>query len=186
MQTSGPKSPCKICGRTKDGDCRSTPDLILCHTGTDLRPGETITIDGQLWAFIRGNGGFSGMAAVFRPHSDRAPLDQRSTAKHDAQTKARHAVAAYSIERFYEAFQAAWDLPDFHTLTPDQLCQGAATLARAQEVGTALAKNLQCLWREAPELKELHRERVNGYLKSLAYQVEDFRHFKQHYLGEVG
>ena len=70
MQTSGPKTPCPVCQRTKDADCRFTTDLILCHTGTDLRPGECITIDGQQWAFIRHNGGFSGQAAVFRPHRE--------------------------------------------------------------------------------------------------------------------
>ena len=185
MQTSGPKSPCKICGRTKDGDCRSSSGLILCHTGTDLRPGDTIDIDGQLWAFIRGNGGFSGMAAVFRPHRDRAPLDQRSAAKHDAQAKARHAVATFSITRFYEAFQAAWDVPDFHSLATDELAAATRTIELANEIGCDLAANLQRLWRDAPELKDLHRERINGYLKSLKHQVNDLRHFRSYYLGEA-
>lgn len=185
MQASGPKHPCPACGRTKDADCRFTSDLILCHTGTDLKPGECITIDSAPWAFIRHNGGFSGQAAVFRPHRDNNRAPGHGSSRPDAQAKARQAIAAFSITRFYEAFQAAWDIPDLHSLTADELIAATATITRAQEIGADLSKNLQRLWREAPELKDLHRERVNAYLKNLAYQASDLSHFRSHYLGEV-
>ena len=71
MRSSGRNNPCPVCGRTKDTDCRWNDAKILCHTGTDLRPGDTLTIARQKWAFIHHKGGFSGMAAVFKPHRER-------------------------------------------------------------------------------------------------------------------
>ena len=68
MHSSGRNNPCPVCGRTKDSDCRWNNATILCHTGTDLRPGDTLTYARQKWAFIHHKGGFSGMAAVFKPH----------------------------------------------------------------------------------------------------------------------
>lgn len=191
MQPSGPKTPCKVCGRDSDGDCRSTEDLILCHQGrrfappAHLRPGDTLSIDGKPWALIRHGGGFDGQAAVFRPHRESSPPANRHPDGGNARAKARQAVAAFAIERFYRAFQAAWDVPDFHSLTPEALREAIRTIELAHEIGRALAASLQRLWRDAPDLKVIHRERINGYLKSLNYQLDDLRHFRSCYLGEV-
>ncbi|QNI54646.1 hypothetical protein SynBIOSE41_02141 [Synechococcus sp. BIOS-E4-1] len=72
MKSSGHNQPCPVCSRVKDADCRFNDEVVLCHTGTDLRPGDTITISGAQWAFIHHKGGFSGMAAVFMPHRERS------------------------------------------------------------------------------------------------------------------
>jgi hypothetical protein len=57
---SSQRNPCPICGRTKDGDCRTSPDGlgVLCHYGQShsppdgLKPGDVITRkDSQSWAF---------------------------------------------------------------------------------------------------------------------------------------
>jgi putative DNA primase/helicase len=51
---SSPKNPCPVCDRTKDGDCRITPDLVICHSYS-----EPVDIPG--WCFqkysSRGAGG---------------------------------------------------------------------------------------------------------------------------------
>ena len=44
MKSSGHNQPCPVCSRVKDADCRFNDEVVLCHTGTDLRPGDTITI----------------------------------------------------------------------------------------------------------------------------------------------
>lgn len=73
---SSKKTPCPVCGRTKDADCAWTKDLILCHqsdsnqTIASLRIGDVINADGQKWALVKVNAGFSGKAAVFRPHRE--------------------------------------------------------------------------------------------------------------------
>jgi CRISPR-associated protein Cmr3 len=51
---SGRNNACPVCGRTKDGDCRTTPDgaEVICHHPKEHRPGEVITgADGIAWAF---------------------------------------------------------------------------------------------------------------------------------------
>ena len=55
---SSKSNPCPVCGRVKDGDCRASDLLVLCHRGTThhppagLRPGVVITgRDGRPWAY---------------------------------------------------------------------------------------------------------------------------------------
>ena len=71
MQQSGRNNPCPHCGRTKDGDCRWSDSIVLCHSGSDLRPGEVITLNGADWYLSRHGGGYDGQAAVFKRHKPR-------------------------------------------------------------------------------------------------------------------
>lgn len=55
---SGRSNPCPVCGRTKSGDCRTSPELVLCHYGTTHHPPVGIRVkdvipghDGQRWAY---------------------------------------------------------------------------------------------------------------------------------------
>jgi hypothetical protein len=51
---SGKRNPCPICGREKDGDCRTSGDgmEVICHHPKDYRPGEIVQLaDGPRWAF---------------------------------------------------------------------------------------------------------------------------------------
>lgn len=191
MQPSGPKTPCKVCGRDSDGDCRSTEDLILCHQGTrfappaHLRPGDTISIDGKPWALIRHGGGFDGQAAVFRPHREGIRSDATTFGRPDSKKEIEMAIAGYAIERFYRCFQDAWEVKDLHSLSPDELTEATRVIELAHEVGLDLAKNVQRLWRSDPLLKEMHFDRISVYLRTLRYQVADLRHFRSYYLGEV-
>ena len=49
---SGVKSPCPICGRTKDGDCRITSDgRVFCHTKRDGKLGKA-SIDNPAYVYL--------------------------------------------------------------------------------------------------------------------------------------
>jgi len=74
---SSPKSPCPVCGRTKDGDCRTTDDgLVLCHTYQDGEPGQVITgTDGQQWAFTK----HSDIWGVYAPHREQKAIRPQGT-----------------------------------------------------------------------------------------------------------
>ena len=54
---SGKKNPCPVCGRTKDRDCRTSPDgmEVICHHPKDFRPGDVVrgAGDGLAWAFTK-------------------------------------------------------------------------------------------------------------------------------------
>ncbi len=76
LQPSSNRNPCPICGRTKDGDCRISAELILCHYGSSnhppqhLKSGEVFTgADGQRWAFTGDTS--DDRAATFTLHKPR-------------------------------------------------------------------------------------------------------------------
>jgi len=76
---SSKANPCPICGRQKDGDCRISADLVLCHHGSNHHPpehlkrGEVITgSDGQQWAFTGDTS--DSRAATFTLHKPLEPI----------------------------------------------------------------------------------------------------------------
>ena len=183
MQHSSKAHPCPACQRTHDGDCRFTTDLVLCHSGTDLRPGDTIDIAGQPWALIRHDGGFDSAAAVFRPHrEDFKPTRSRIA---DGDRLAKRTIAAYSIRHFLDHFQQAWDLPDFHDLSPDALQNAFALIEATEAEGIVLKRSLVSVWRECTDLADLYRWRIDSCVKSIKAQAKDAHHFRRHYLGEA-
>ena len=187
MFSSNRNTPCAVCGRTKDADCRWADDVILCHSGTDLRPGQTIDANGREWAFIRHDGGYDGGAAVFKPHRPRSQCkasQHRPSVQDLSNRDAQRVLWSQVIEGFYVAFIAAWNVHDFHWLRPSELKAAFATIERAHEKGAVLSRSLQTIWRDHPDLKELHKLRVEQYIKHLSHQQDDAEHFKLHYLGE--
>ncbi len=188
MKSSGHNQPCPVCSRVKDADCRFNDEVVLCHTGTDLRPGDTITISGAQWAFIHHNGGFSGSAAVFKPHREKElPRGQRlqtpNTAQQLLSMQTRRHQWASAIEEFHTAFQLAWDIPDLYEASPEQLQSASAAVSDAQSCAAALRPHLPHIWRDHKDLEQLHRQRVESNLKTLSYIAEDLRQFQQNELG---
>ena len=188
MKASGRNNPCPCCGRVKDADCRFNDEVVLCHTGTDLRPGDQITINGAQWAFIHHNGGFSGMAAVFKPHREKEPssgqhLQTPNTAQELLSRQTKRSQWAHILDQFHDAFDAAWDIPDLYTCTPNQFQSACAVVSDAQAKAAALRPHLRTIWRDHPDLDQLHRLRVDAELKSIAFIAEDLRSFQQNELG---
>jgi predicted transcriptional regulator len=128
FKPSSKRTPCPICNRTKDGDCRISDDLVLCHHGSthspppglkpgDLHPGH----DGRHWAFT-GNTK-DGRAAVFtidkprqQGHQPRpwSPPDLKRTPTHLGMAKLPEAAP-----------EPPKHWPDRHRLTysPDQFVE---------------------------------------------------------------
>ena len=187
MKYSGRNNPCPACQRVHDGDCRWNEEVILCHSGTDLTPGDTININGAQWALIRTNGGFSGQAAVFKPHRE---LEQHSTHKRTPNTaqdllsrQTKRSQWAFILEQFHDAFNEAWEIPDLYTCTPNQLNNACTVVADAQTKAAAIRPHLQTIWRDHKDLDQLHRLRVESHLKTIAYIAEDLRQFQELELG---
>ena len=186
MKASGRNNPCPACGRTKDADCRWNDTTILCHTGTDMRSGDTLTIAGTKWAFIHHKGGFSGVAAVFKPHRERSRGENLLTPNSPKELLSRQAKRhqwSEVLQQFYDAFDAAWNVADFYTATPNQLTAAFAAITDAQAKAAALTPHLQAIWRDCPDLKQFHKLRVEHCLKSIAYMVRDAEDFERLDLG---
>ena len=187
MKRSSKKMPCPFCGRSKDADCAWTDDVAFCHSGSDLRIGQTVDIDGQPWILVKLNGGFSGAAAVFKPHqeNERYPGNAGANRLQILDTQARRAVASVSIERFFTAFDRAWNVSDFHSLNAHQLREATTAITSAEQIGLELNRSIATVWREHHDLRDLCRDRFDACLQNLKHQVNDLRHFRLHYLGEV-
>ena len=58
LRPSGRNNPCPTCTRSKDGDCRISTDLVICHRGSTHHPPNGLKAgdvldghDGQRWAY---------------------------------------------------------------------------------------------------------------------------------------
>ena len=191
MQRSGSNNPCPSCGRVKDKDCAWNEEVIFCHQGSSCGPdhnlkiGDCIFIDGAPWALVKTDAGFSGKAYVFKPHEDREWSSPSGVNRRELlDRRARRAIAALSLERFFNAFQRAWDLPDLHSMTPEQLQDAIKTIHNAHTIQCELAGSVQTIWREHPDLSQLYRLRFEGCVKAVTWMAKDLADFRCQYLGE--
>ena len=197
MQVSSKKSPCPCCGRTKDPDCRFSDDLILCHCGSTsgppqhLRLRDVIQIQGRPWQLMKINAGYDGAAHCFKPHQERERTHRQESwhrppsAEHMAMQQAHRSMAILGLEQFFEQFQQTWNIGDFHSLPAAQLQQSFGLIYAAEQKGLTLARSLQTIWREHPDLRDRHRDRFDSCIRNLKAQRQDVDHFRSHYLGEA-
>ncbi len=192
MLSSGRKTPCPSCGRTKDGDCRFNDEVILCHSGESggpnpaLRIGEVVNIEGRSWALVKTRAGHSGSSHVFKPHQPKRQKSQKTTRTgRQQEQQAKAEVASIAIERFFDEFDRAWNVMDFHSLSPKELKEGIDAIETAHQTGQQLSDLIQSIWRENHDLRSLYIDRFNACIRNLGYQVDDLRHFRNHYLGEI-
>ena len=190
MHRSVPKSPCPACGRAKDADCAWAHDIIFCHQGSshgvgNLKLGDVIKANGTEWALTSRKGGFDGAAAVFRPHRPKSPHHRVYSPQEPGTVRATAAAGRKALLAFYAAHDRAWAIPDFHSLTPDELREATLTITKARDRATVLGRMAPQLWREYPDLAEQHRARFEGYRRSIQAQWDDLFHFRTYYLGEV-
>lgn len=179
-QSSGNSNPCPVCFRTKDRDCRFNDEVVLCHSGSQLKPGDCLEIEGKDWALIRTDGGHSGQAAVFKPHRERhKPRPTQSTSA-SFSSKAQWTDL---IQQFYAAFDAAWNVPDFYFSEPQELKDSFAAIEKAHQYSASLAPFLNTIWRDHPDLKQLHQLRIEEAKKIIASMDADARNFQTYELG---
>ena len=193
MKHSGNNNPCPSCGRKKDSDCRWTDDVIFCHCGSTHSPnqslhiGDTVPLNGEKWALVKTNGGFDGAAFVFKPHQDKSVGSRRRVraSPQELSTKqAKRSIASVSLERFFDAYRAAWDVKDFHTLNAHQLNEAIKVIEGAACIGRDLSRSVDKVWHEHHDLRDLHKGAFEACLSSINEQVKELAHFRAHYLGE--
>ena len=187
MKRSSRKQPCPFCGRTHDSDCAWTEDVAFCHSGSDLSIGQTIDVDGQQWALVKLNAGFSGHAAVFKPHQELCRSTPTKQINHQQilTHQAKRSISALALERFFNAFDAAWNIRDLHSLNQNELIDAIAVIGKAHHNSIEMKATAQTIWREHKDLSDLYRDRFEACVLNLKYQINDLNHFRSFYLGEV-
>jgi len=185
LKQSSRRSPCPVCGRNTDGDCRFSDELILCHCGTrfgppqGLRVGDVLPVGGSSWALIRVQAGYDGAAFEFRPHSGppRPPLPRARQRRQQLNARALMADAMASVDR-------ALAVPEFVHSTPDELRTAWHLIDAAAAQCSALKAGLLHSARQNPLLRE-HLNLLNEAIRQIDYQQRDANTFKAHYLGEI-
>lgn len=177
MQQSGRNAPCPACGRTKDGDCRFNDEVILCHSGSDLRPGAVVTLDGADWYLSRHGGGYDGQAAVFKPHK---PLEREPLVVRQRRAAVQLIDDITVIEQEASTFDAlaasALGILPVEQMLDDDIRAAKDTCAQAFELANQLITKLTRAKRHDKSLVPVF-EAVESTQRELRYQLADLTEY---------
>lgn len=184
LHRSSANKPCPACGRRRDGDCRWRDDWISCHTGAaanNLKPGDTLQINGALWYLSATGGGHSGASHIYRPHVHR-PCSPSAQGRYIRKQLAMRPTLQQLFCKCRHAVQVCLAMPALEGLTPAQLtAELGHTLATLNNLA-ALREPLLQARREAPELTRQLRA-VELWHKQCSFQLEGLERFLQVELG---
>tara|TARA_Y100001968_G_scaffold317710_1_gene347057 strand:- start:958 stop:1548 length:591 start_codon:yes stop_codon:yes gene_type:complete len=185
-------SPCPVCDREKDNDCRWTNETIFCHQGSShsapdhLKLGDTIEIRGDKWALVSLSSGYDNSAYLFKPHKDNIfiPKTKEERDQSNFDISVRVGSCEYYAKEFIDLAQKALDVLDFETALPDELKKSFNFIYSADSKGQELIRELQQLAPKEARLKP-YLPIVKDLIKQLHYQRKDADQFRKNYLGEV-
>ena len=194
MQISKRNNPCPVCGRNKDSDCRWDDDVIFCHNGTNFAPpdhlkvGDTLTLDGVVWALVKTNSGHTGLCHVFKLNR---PLDKKYKPYNPVQKKQekerqeylfREGVAA--LEQYLKLANAALEVFSYEYCNLEQIKESKALINRAFDEGKELREVLIGIRRFNKNIEEFI-ELFDEKYRRIKYQKNASDNFCWQHLGEI-
>ncbi len=188
LTRSSKRTPCPVCGRNSDGDCRYSDELILCHHGSrfsppqQLRIGDVVSINGTEWALTRTGVGYDGAAYQFQPHHPKPSQETRRQASRRHGRRSLKLIARAELLQFLAVYREAMRCPEFILCTPDELKQYFSAIDRASQQGPRLLARLSALARSDQSWRR-YAKAVQLKLKTLGYEQADSKHFRRNYLG---
>lgn len=189
LTRSSKRTPCPMCGRNSDGDCRFNDELILCHLGSRFSPpehlqiGDVVSINGNDWALTRTGVGYDGAAHKFKPHR---PIPTRRGGRSLRRTCGRRSlklIARSDLLQFLADYREAMRCPEFMLCTPDELKHYFGAIDGASQRGPQLLLRLNALARSDQSWRR-YAKAVQLKLKTLSYQQSDANWFRRSCLGE--
>ena len=191
LQQSSRRTPCPVCGRDSDGDCRWNEEVMFCHQGTSFTPpqniklGDVIDVQGQPWALVRIGSGFAASAYQFRRHRPR-PRGPRGGPIPPRKSKP---INTALVEETLNAIRAALEVQTFMDSPPDELRHSFQLIENGWLLANQLLRHLKRISRDEPDSERKARlqqqiEAVEYAQKQVGYQRRDAKHFCRHYLGE--
>ena len=191
LQQSSRRTPCPVCGRNSDGDCRWNEEVVFCHQGTSFTPpeglkvGDVIDVQGSPWALVRIGSGFAASAFQFHPHREQVrpprglPIPPRKSKP----------INTALVEETLDAIRAALEVPTFMDSPPDELRHSFQLIENGWLLVNQLLRHLKRISRDEPDSERKARlqqqiEAVEYAQKQMGYQRRDAKHFCRHYLGE--
>ena len=194
MQISKRNNPCPVCGRNKDSDCRWDDDVIFCHNGTNFAPpdhlkvGDTLTLDGVVWALVKTNSGHTGLCHVFKLHR---PLDKKYKPYNPVQKKQEKEQQEYLFREGVAATEAyialankALEVISYEYCNLEQIKESKALINRAFDEGKELRKILVGIKRFNKNIEEFI-ELFDEKYRRIKYQKNASDNFCWQHLGEI-
>ena len=186
--TSGRHRPCPVCGRDVDGDCRwKEGEIIWCHIGTrfappsDLRIGDTLSLDGREWALVRKDGSYDRSAFTFIPHRPRGrkrfihygsvPLGQLFPSNDPVALAVDEEMSG-----LLEDIEACLRTPDFGLLLHPERVAAFRLIEETSEAVKAFRETFYKLCRKHPRLRSRRGlfDRAVAALLRLQTRVHDY------------
>lgn len=188
LRGSSRAHPCPVCGRNTDDKCRIGAEVVFCYCGErfapppGLRPGDTITIDGNLWAVVALDAGYAGNSVAFRPHQPKpgAPPHSPRRARRRATITLKTLHADW--KRLRARVHAAYGTLDPEQLTLAEIRRDAAIIAAALTTANNLLPALRRARRDLSAVARLIGPTVI-WQKALTYQNASITAWQRHYLG---
>lgn len=180
---SSRRSPCPVCGRTKDGDCRFNADVIYCHKGSTngppehLKIGDVIQADGLDWYLAAVNAGFDKSAHCFKPHK---PLERGNFIRRINPQAVKQIDDLYNLEADLKAFDAlalqALSIPPLETLLDEDIFAARNACSDAYQRSLGLIKRLTRIKRRDASYDHVLSS-VLVTQKQLHYQLQDLENY---------
>ena len=180
LRPSSRRSPCPVCGRTKDGDCRINDDLVLCQTHADGTVGDErngyryakANKDGRTATWVRGDRWSSSTprhSVAHLPETDRQRIK----------------VTIDLLDAFHQDFSSCFGLRDFLAMTPAELNESFSLIDTTLNTGVRLEASLKIFWSDFPWLLSVHKPRFDTALKALQGIHDDVIYTRVNYFGET-
>jgi hypothetical protein len=176
LKQSSRRTPCPVCGRNTDGDCRFSDELILCHCGSrfdppeHLQPGDVININGSPWALVRTGAGFAGSAHEFRPDRGAPPKSAPLL------TRVHELAARNRLRKFNAGFRESMRCPEFELLSADDADYFLPLIFETTEQGKALLPLVEAIGRRSPRWKRWVKS-LKKWCRTLDYQRQNAEWF---------
>lgn len=181
MQQSSKRSPCPICGRDKDSDCRFSDQVVLCHAGKrfappqHLRIGDLVNVQGRPWALVATGKGYDGAAHVFKPH--------RANSRHRPRPQKRAVQVIddlHNLERCVDQLDAlagtALEIPPLEQLLDADITKAREICEEAFSTSQKLLALLSRVSRVQPSYEPLLEE-VRMTQRDLRFQLADLNRY---------
>ena len=196
MEASKRNNPCPVCGRNKDSDCRWDDDVILCHNGSNFAPpehlkvGDTLTIDGLVWALVKTNSGHTGHCHVFKLHR---PLDNKLFSKAFSPEEKRKEkerqqylfrVGVNAIEAYIALANKALDVISYEYCNLEQIKESKALINKAFEEGKELRQLLVGIRKSNKKIDDFI-DLLDEKYRRIKYQKKASDYFCWNHLGEI-
>jgi hypothetical protein len=183
MLSSSKAHPCPICSRDNSDHCRFdlSQGVIFCFHGVshgppDLRIGDTLDVEGVVYAYVKDMAGFSGNSAMFRIHEER---DGIATAPSYSSQLRQAAVAMQQVDRFQQdaeladhAYRLIIGLPLYEQMKPAAIREAISLCRDGSALLSSLVARAYRLRRHSPDVEPV-RERMVQALKEVKYQEKD-------------